>query len=283
MRKNPRVLLGIALGFLLCFFLTQHTIYLAQRFNTDIQILEPFIWCFADADSILFASLSLLLPLSQIPRLDTPASYLVFRTKRINWLLAQVLTAILFSVIYTLILMLSCGPLAIGNTYLQNAWSDTATVLSFAPDQFEAALNVVRKTVKLTTPYPCAIIIYFLICGYTIFLTLLNLVFSVKFGKKSGFTAVAIISLFAYLLSPERFMAWLNIPQQVKYIANCLAIWFSPLQHAAYSMHSFGYGDFPSVLQSLILFAVVNLLLFIISVFGLKNTEFTFKGGGLGE
>lgn len=283
LRKNPRVLFGIVLGFLLCFFLTQRTTELAEQFHTDLQILEPFIWCFADADSILFASLALLLPLSQIPRLDTSASYLIFRTKRINWLLAQVLTAVLLSAAYTFILMVSCAVLAMGNAYLQNAWSDTATVLSFSPEQFEVSINVVRKTVKLTTPYHCALIIYFLLCSYTIFLTLLHLIFSIKFQKKSGFTAVVVVSLLAYLLSPERLMEWLNIPQQISYIANCLAVWVSPLQHAAYSMHSFGYGGFPDVFQSLALFAAVNLLLLILSAFFIKNTEFALKGGGLGE
>ena len=73
MRKNPRVFCGFLLGFCLCCFLMQRIIECSILFHTDIQIFEPFIWCFADVDSILFVSLAILLFLFQIPRLDTPA------------------------------------------------------------------------------------------------------------------------------------------------------------------------------------------------------------------
>ena len=234
MRRNPRVLLGYALGFCLCFFLTQRIIELSSRFHTDIQMLEPFIWCFADTDSILFASLALLLPLSQIPQLNVPTYY---------------------------------------------HWSDTATVVSFAPEQFEVALTVIRKTVKLTVPYDCAGIIFFLLMQYVLFLTLLNLAVSLRFGKRAGMTAVIAVSFGAYLLTPDQWMNWLHIPPQLEYMANTLAAWVSPLSHASYSMHSFGYGGFPSVLQSHAVFGCLNLGLLLLSYGTAKNMEFSFSGG----
>ena len=59
--KNLRFYMGLVLGFLICFFLTEKTISLAHLFGTNIQVVEPFVWCFADSDSVLFASLALLL------------------------------------------------------------------------------------------------------------------------------------------------------------------------------------------------------------------------------
>ncbi len=279
MRKNPRTICGFVLGFCLCFFLTQRIIELAGIFHTDIQIFEPFIWCFADAESILFASLAILLPLSQMPQLDAPAYYLVFRKGRINWLLGQILTAVIISFTYTLLLLGSAMILTLHRSFLNNQWSDTATVLSFAPEQFEVALTVVRKTVKLTTPYHCAGAIFFLVAQYILFLTFLNLIFSLRHGKKAGITAVIVVSLYAYLLNPDKLMSALNIPQEIKYMANIIAAWISPLNHAAYAMHNFGYGNFPSIMQSHLVFLILNIVLLACSYRIVKKSEFMFSGG----
>ncbi len=279
MRKNPRVICSAVLGFFLCFFLTQRTIELSRVFNSDIQIFEPFVWCFADAQSILFASLAILLPLSQIPRLDSPAYYLIFRKGYINWLLGQILTAVIISFTYTLFLLLSSMALTLGNSFLANHWSDTATIMSFAPERFEVALTVVRKTIKLATPYYCTFVIFFLIAQYMLFLTLLNLVFSLKFGKKSGVTAVIVVSVYAYLLDPDKFVALLNIPKELEYIANILAAWLSPLNHAAYAMHNFGYGNYPSIMQSHMVFGCINVILLIVSYLIVKKSQLIFSGG----
>ena len=141
----------------------QRIIECSILFHTDIQIFEPFIWCFADVDNILFVSLAILLFLFQIPRLDTPACYLIFRKGKADWLLGQVLTSVLISFAYTMFLLGSSMLLALrgGNVIWSDQWSDTATILSFAPENFEVALTVVRKTIKLTTPYDCAATIYF--------------------------------------------------------------------------------------------------------------------------
>lgn len=279
MRKNPRTICGLFLGFCLCFFLTQRILELADIFHTNIQIFEPFIWCFADADSILFASLAILLPLSQIPQLNAPAYYLIFRKGRINWLLGQILTSIIISFAYTLLLLGSTMLLTLHNSFINNQWSDTATILSFAPEHFEVALTVVRKTVKLTTPYYCVISIFLLVAQYVLFLTFLNLVFSLKRGKRSGITAVITFSLYAWLLNPEKLTGILDIPQEIVYIANIIAAWISPLNHAAYSMHNFDYGKFPSIMQSHLIFMIMNACLLVCSYRIVKNSEFMFLGG----
>ncbi len=145
-RKNPRIFCGFLLGFCLCCFLMQRIMECSVLFHTDIQIFELFIWCFADSDSILFVSLAILLFLFQIPRLDTPAYYLIFRKGKMDWLLGQALTSVLVSLSYTMFLLGSSMLLALGgsNVVWGNQWSDTATILSFAPENFQVALTVVR-------------------------------------------------------------------------------------------------------------------------------------------
>ena len=134
--KNLRFYLGLFLGFLICFFLTQRTIQLSGIFGTELQMFEPFVWCFADSDSVLFASLALLLPLSQVPSLNAPASYLIFRTGRRSWMIGQTITAILLSLFYTLFLLAGSCPLAGEKTLFGDPRGGTATVMGVFPPPF---------------------------------------------------------------------------------------------------------------------------------------------------
>lgn len=282
--KNLRFYLGLGLGFLICFFLTEKTVSLAHLFGTNIQVVEPFVWCFADSDSVLFASLALLLPLSQIPRLDAPASYLVFRAGRRNWILGQAVTTILVSIFYTVFLLISTCLLTLGRVSLSNEWSDTATVMSFAPAQFEVALTVVRRTIKQTTPYACAGSIFLLMAQYMLLLSLLNLAVSLRFGKRAGMNVVIAVSLLSYLLTPERFMVWLGIEQEgLRYIANLCAAWLSPLQQATYTMHSFGYDQLPTITQTHLLMGPANVGLLILCIAAGKRIHFLFRKGEANE
>lgn len=279
LRKNPRLIMSLFMGVLICFLLTERTISLSREFLTDIQIFEPFIWCFADSDSILFASLALVLLLSQIPRLDTPAAYLIFRKNRLNWLLGQVLTALIVSLGYTLFLLISTVALTAGNAFTANEWSETATLLSFSPAEFEVALTVVRKTVKLTTPYGCTLHIFLLMAQYVLMLTALNLAVSLRFGKKAGMCAMIVLSLCMYLLTPDRFMTWFQLSDKLRYYANLMAAWLSPLQHAAYPMHNFGYDRLPTIGQTHMILGSASFLMMAASLFWVRRVQFTFWGG----
>ena len=280
--KNVRFYTGLLLGFLICFFLTEKTISLSHTFGTDLQLFEPFVWSFADGDSILFASLALLLPLSQLPRLDTPASYLIFRAGRLSWLLGQVITVFAVSLFYVFFLLGSTCLLAAGNAFLADHWSNTAVVMSFAPAQFDVALEVVRRTVKQTTPINCALSIFALLTQYVLLLSSINLFFSLRRGKRTGTAAVILFSLICYLLTPDRLIVWLGLEdfRQLHYIANRLLAWISPLQHAAYTMHSFsGYENLPTLGQTCLILGAASLFLLILSFFAAQKTRFLFRKG----
>ena len=277
--KNPKTYLCAIMGFLLCFLLTDKVIALAREYATNVQIFEPFIWCFADSDSILFASLVLMLMLTELPRLDAPAAYLIFRTNRTSWLMGQIMTVIVVSLGYTLFLLLSSMVLCSGTTFFANRWSDTATLLSFSPQTFEVALQVTRKTVKLTTPYKCTLHICLLMTQYTLFMAALQLMLTVLRSKRTGVTAVLTLNLIAYLLTPDRFMTWLNLDKQMRYYANLLSAWLSPLQHATYTMHNFGYDLLPTLQATPALMLGISAAMFIMAFVMMKQHSIDFSGG----
>ena len=106
--KNPRVIMCAIMAFLLSCMLSNHIIIIANQYRTDIQVLELFIWCFSDSDSVLFAALVLMLLLSSLPNLGPETAYLIFRTDQITWLIAQMLTMVIVTAIYVFLLLLSC-------------------------------------------------------------------------------------------------------------------------------------------------------------------------------
>ncbi len=284
LRKNPRFYLSLLLGFLLCWLLTDKTMAISRTYLTNVQLLEPFVWCYADDDSLLFSALVMMLMLSAFPRLDTPASYLIFRTSRIKWLLGQILTVLMLTFGFALMILLSSMAMCIGcNVFSANHWSETATMLSFSPASFEVALTVMRKTVKLTTPYGCAVQIFLLLFQYVLLMAMLQLTFTVFRSRRAGIIAALIVNFAGYVLTPDRFMTWLNLPQEMRYYANLLSAWLSPLQHATYTMHNFGYDLLPRLGTSYLLLCGAALLLAALSLWKMRSFSFSFTGGHVDE
>ena len=279
LRKNPRFYMSLLLGFLLCWLLTDKTMAISRQYLTDVQIFEPFIWCYADDDSILYASLVMLLMLSAFPRLDTPASYLIFRARRSSWLLGQLLTVLALTALYCGMILLSSMALCTGHAFLDDRWSETATMLSFAPGSFEVALTVLRKTVKLTTPYTCCVQIFLLLFQYVLLLATIQLTFTLLKSRKAGIMAALILNFMGFVLTPDRFMAWLNLPQELRYYANLASAWLSPLQHATYTMHNFGYDLLPRLWVSYLILGGATAALIIISALTMRRYAFSFAGG----
>lgn len=280
LRKNPRFYMSLLLGFLLCWLLTDKTMAISRTYLTNVQLLEPFVWCYADDDSILFAGLVMMLMLSAFPRLDTPASYLIFRTRRASWLMGQVLTVLMLTLGYTLMILVSSMVMCVGcNVFIENHWSETATMLSFSPASFEVALTVMRKTVKLTTPYGCAVQIFLLLFQYVLLMAMIQLAFTVLKSRKAGILAALMINFAGYVLTPDRFMAWLELPQEMQYYANLLSAWLSPLQHATYTMHNFGYDLLPRLHTSYLILGGTALVLMALSLWRMRSFSFSFTGG----
>lgn len=280
LRKNPRFYMSLLLGFLLCWLLTDKTMAISRTYLTNVEIFEPFVWCYADADSILYASLVMMFLFSAFPRMDTPASYLIFRTGRVSWLLGQIITTFVLTLGYSLMILLASMAMCIGcNVFTANAWRETATMLSFSPASFEVALTVMRKTVKLTSPYGCAVQIFLLLNQYVLLLSMLQLTFTILKSRKAGVCAALVINFVGFVLTPARFMTWLDLPSEFRYYANLLSAWLSPLQHATYTMHNFGYDLLPKLWVSYAIFGGLTLGLIGLTFHAMGRFSFNFSGG----
>ena len=85
---------------------------------------------------------------------------------------------------------------------------------------------------------------------YALLLAFLMLLCNLRFGQRGGVAAALGFSLYGYLLNPETIRALLDLPAELMYRANVAVGWLSPLNHATYHMHNFGYDLLPRLWQT---------------------------------
>ena len=76
--------------------------------------------------------------------------------------------------------------------------------------------------------------------------------------------------------SPQEYM--LKLPDEAYYIANVTIGWLSPLNHATYHMHNFGYDRLPRLWQSYLIFGILILVGYLASIRAAKKYNFSFTG-----
>jgi hypothetical protein len=70
----------------------------------------------------------------------------------------------------------------------------------------------------------------------------------------------------------------MQLDNEQMYIANLWAAWLSPLQHATYHMHNFGYDLLPRMWMTYAIFGVLIALCFILALRAMRKYNFNFSG-----
>ncbi len=275
--KNPRIVLCFLLAFVFCFLLSDKVMQFAESQDTTLQGLEAFIWTFGDPQSVLAISILLLLLFSDMPNLSNEVLYFIVRTDRRVWMLGQILYLITASFCFMLFILAATVFLSASRAYPANLWSDTAAILGYSDIGQALAVPAFVKVLELTDPYRCTMHIFFLMTGYAVTMAgvilLLNL-----FRSHAGTIGGVLFSAFGLLLSPEMVAEWFGISLEQIRFANILCGWISPLNHATYYMHSFGYDNLPKLWESYLFFGGASMLLFAGVLRKIRNDSFSFTG-----
>lgn len=275
--KNPQIILCFLLAFVFCFLLSDKVMQFAQTQDTYLQGMEAFIWTFGDAQSVLAISILLLLLFSGMPNLSNEVPYFMVRTDRKIWLCGQIVYLITATFSFILFILASTVLLSSGRAYAANLWSETAAILGYSGIGEEIAVPSFVKVMELTDPYSCTMHIFFLMTGYAC--TMASLILFLNLCRNNGGTIGGVLfSAFGILLNPDIVSKWFGIPLERIRIANILSGWISPLNHATYHMHNFGYDNLPRLWQSYLFFALVSAVFFTASLVKIKNYPFQFTG-----
>ena len=169
--------------------------------------------------------------------------------------------------------------LCMQKTYAGNIWSKTAALFAYSSmgDKFSVPSTV--KVMESTTPVECSLQMVLLLICYALTLSFLMLYFQMRIGKKAGIAAGLCYSLFGFLLDPETLTKILHKEEYEMFQIRRITGWVSPLNHATYGMHDFGYDALPTVEQSCALFLLLLLVMSLFSFRMLKRYNFnSFTG-----
>lgn len=277
-RSNPRIFVTFALAFILCFLLSDKAVRFARENGTIMQAAEAFVWTFGDANSILLSSLLLALLFVDMPFITPGTPFFLMRTRRSVWVMGQVLYILLATFLYLLFILLSTCLICAEKSFIGNKWSETAAILGYSGAGKSIALPAVVKTLELSTPYGCTAQIFLLMLFYTLTMVMIMFAVNLRRGQFSGILSVFIFSLFGLLLQPGIFQKVFAIPDPLIYKANVAVGWLSPLNHATYHMHNFGYDLLPRLWQTYAVFGVFICLLIWAAVRGARQYNFQFTG-----
>lgn len=273
--KNPRIIIALLFSFILCFFLSDRAMMVADYYDSPMQAFEPFIWTFGDATSILLCALLLILLFMDLPKLSPFTPYMLLRIKKWKWLLAQLFYIVIVTAGYIVYVFCVTGLLCMRKTYVGNIWSKTAALLAYSEMGRELSVPSTVKVMESTSPAVCSAQIILLLVCYALTLSFLMLFFQMKIGKKAAAAAGLSYSLFGFLLDPEVLADILHKEEYQMFLMRRITGWISPLNHATYGMHDFGYDRLPSIGQSCLVFLGVLLILSMLSFWTLKNYNFS--------
>lgn len=277
-RRNPRIVLCFCLAFILCFLLSDKAVRFSRTYGSIMQILEPFIWTFGDANSILLSSLLLILLFADMPFISAGTPFMLLRIDRKTWVLGQALYIVAATTVYLLFVLLSTSFICQSRSFLGNQWSETAAILGYSGAGQAVALPALVKTLELSLPYACTAWIFALMLLYTLLLMFLMLLFNLRFGQLGGVIGVLSFSLYGFLLNPKTIQTIFQIPDEWMYKANVAVGWLSPLNQATYHMHNFGYDLLPKLWQTVAIFLTLIALLFCLSLRAVRRYNFSFTG-----
>ena len=239
-KKSPRIWMTFILAAILCLMLSDQIISHAIKYETILQVFEPFIWTYGDASSVMLSSLLLILLFADMPFISQATPYWLVRTKRKIWLAGQIIYVILATVIYNIFLAVMLGIMG------------------------------------SSTPYMCAAIVFGLVLLYTLFIAVLMLFLNLAAGNMAGVIGAFAVSLYGLLLNPDVFRKLFHFTESQEYRANVFCGWLSPLNQATFPMHSFGYDYLPGIGMSMFIFAILIIALIGLSAVRIKGYNFSF-------
>ena len=277
-RKNPRIIITFALAFILCYLLSDKAVQFAREYKTTMQIVEAFVWTFGDSNSILLSSLLLIFLFADMPFLSAGTPYYLVRIDRKTWLLGQALYITLATLIYMAFILLSTSLVCMSNSFIGDMWSETAAILGYSGAGKAVALPALVKTLEMSTPYACMATIFLLMLLYTLLLAFIMLTFNIKKGQLAGTISVFAFNLYGFLLNPQFLKTLFKLPQELEYKANVAVGWLSPLNHATYHMHNFGYDLLPRMWQTYLIFGVLIAFCFLWALQSVRHYSFIFSG-----
>ena len=276
--NNPRIIVAFALAFVLCFLLSDKAVRFALEYDTTMQLVEAFVWTFGDSNSILLSSLLLVLLFADMPFITPGTPFYLMRIDRKTWVTGQAIYIVAATLVYLLFILAATSLVCMRQSFIGNMWSETAAILGYSGAGQKVALPALVKTLEMSRPYACMATIFLLMLLYALLMAFVMLLCNLKKGQLAGVVGVFGFSLTGFLLNPQTIKAIFRLPDELMYKANVAVGWLSPLNHATYHMHNFGYDLLPRLWQTYLIFGGLIAACFCLSLRAVRHYNFNFSG-----
>lgn len=275
-RRNPRIILVFFMALLLSLYLSDNTASFARNYGTTVQVMEPFVWAFGDGNAIMLSMVLLILLFADLPLLGSAVPYYLIRIRRKVWILGELLYIGLGTVLYCAVLLGATSLFCANLAFPGNVWSQTGALLGYSGVGEKVALPASVKAMEMSDPYTCAVCVFILVLLYALFNITWMQMFCIRLGQAGGIISVFILNMFGLLFQPQVLTELLGITDLQVYQVNLIAGWLSPLNHATYYMHNFGYDYLPRLWTSIVMFIILIIGNMAVIYRGMRRYNFTF-------
>lgn len=143
---NPKMIIVLVMLIFVYDYSIRELLEAADKMGEKLQILEGFIGTSNSQLLMMIIPIVFVGIMGDFPRVDGNAMFYIHRVGRVNWLLGEMLFAVLASATY-LLAILGFGTLTLlGRCYTANVWSEVTTkYYQFAPLEYDS------KVANLTT------------------------------------------------------------------------------------------------------------------------------------
>ncbi len=242
---------------------------LSRYFDTPLNAFEPFVGLMNNGIFLPLVAMTYLILISDQPRLDDSATFILFRTGRIPWLLGQLWFLLCSALTFIGFLLVSSMLAVSGRSFIINAWSLVAkkSLISEYRSIFVGKLEAMPdgSVINQSRPFEALIHGVLLMLMYMLIVGIILMLFSLKQKK--------ILGIFVNLsFSAVGLVLW---------ALNNFAKWLFPISNAAYSRHYDALFDetFVGIWYSYVYFIVLSAILIFIAARIGRKTSFHITGG----
>lgn len=166
----------------------------------------PLIFPFFSSDPVkqLILLAGIVFLFSDAPFINKNQPYIIIRSKRIPWVLGQILYIVMASAIYFLILMcVSVLVLLPYATFATNGWGKIVNTLAQtdAGAQIHLQFGVTKEIITFYSPFEAFGLSFLLNWGVGCFLGLIMFVINLKFNRRLGLVVAGVILFFDILVT----------------------------------------------------------------------------------
>ena len=261
---NPKMIIVLVMLIFAYDYIIKELTDASAKMGEKLQIFEGFIGISNSQLLIMIIPIVFIGLMGDFPRVDGNSMFYISRVGKINWLLGQIVFAIMASLTYLAVLLLFSVITVAGRCYVVNTWSEVTTkYYLFAPDDYKSMVaNITTgRLYNNLTPVQSLLNIFGLMF---LLMLLISLALLVSFILKNKTLGIIVTT------------GLLCIGNVLAYMENNVR-WIFPTSHAVLEIHFDEIYKKPimGMEWSYLYYLVLVMILFIVAFLMIDRYDFT--------